>query len=255
MILTDTHTHLYSDSFKDDRDEMVLRALDKGISRMFMPNVDLDSVAGMMELNNKYPDNLFMMLGLHPCSVEENYQEVISNLKIKAKEIKIVAIGEIGLDLYWKKTNFEEQRDAFITQINWAKELKLPIVIHSRDAIEESIKILEESKDENLKGVMHCFGGTLDQAKKITDLGFYLGIGGIATFKNAGLDKILTEIDLNYLVLETDSPYIAPVPHRGKRNESAYLLSIAEHVAFILGKNLEELAKITTLNSKKLFGL
>lgn len=255
MILTDTHTHLYSDSFAEDRSEMIERAISSGIKRMFMPNVDFESVNGLVELLNQFPGNLFGMMGLHPCSVEDDYKTVLAKLKKEAEKIEIVAIGEIGLDLFWKKTNLPEQTDAFVSQIEWAKSANLPIVIHSRDAIDETIKILQSLYDSKLKGVMHCFTGNALQAKKITDLGFYLGIGGVATFKNSGLNQVLKTIGTDFLVLETDAPYIAPVPFRGKRNESSYLLNIAEHVANVLEMKVELLAEITTLNSIKLFGI
>jgi TatD DNase family protein len=256
MVLTDTHTHLYSEKFKEDQVEMIERAISSGVSRLFMPNIDSSSIDGMMQLVEKYPKKCFPMMGLHPCSVAENVEEELEIVKQQLKLHNFYAIGEIGIDLYWDKTFLPQQEFAFRKQIEWAKELKLPIVIHCRDAFDEILAILDELNDENLKGIFHCFTGNLEQANHIISYGdFYLGIGGVVTFKKAGLDKVVEQLDIEHLVLETDSPYLAPSPHRGKRNESAYLLNIAEKVADLLNLSLKEVAEITTKNSVKIFGI
>jgi TatD DNase family protein len=195
------------------------------------------------------------MLGLHPCSVKENWQQELNDIRDAHQQNKIYAIGEIGIDLYWDKTFLKEQIEAFRQQINWAKSLKLPIVIHCRDAFNEVYEVLQQEQDENLRGIFHCFTGTLEQAHKITALGFYLGIGGVVTYKNSGLDKVVAEIDLKHIVLETDSPYLTPVPFRGKPNESSYLIYIAQKVAELHQTAVETVASITTENSRQLFGI
>lgn len=256
MILTDTHTHLYSEQFKDDIDEVVQKAINLGISRFFLPNIDSDYTAALLALAKKYPDNMFPMMGLHPCSVKADYQQELEQVEKMLSEHQVVAIGEIGIDLYWDKTFFKEQQAAFRHQIRLAKANNLPFVIHCRDAFDEIFKILDEENDENMRGIFHCFTGNLEQAQKIINYGgFKLGIGGVVTFKNAGLDKVVEQISLEHLVLETDAPYLAPVPYRGKRNESAYIIEIATKVANLKQVSLEEVAKITTTNSKTVFGV
>lgn len=256
MILTDTHTHLYSEQFKDDIDEVVQKAIKLGISRFFLPNIDSDYTDALLALAKKYPDNMFPMMGLHPCSVKANYQQELAQVEKMLSEHQVVAIGEIGIDLYWDKTFLKEQQAAFRHQIRLAKANNLPFVIHCRDAFDEIFKILDEENDENMRGIFHCFTGTLEQAEKIIAYGgFKLGIGGVVTFKNAGLDKVVEQINLEHLVLETDAPYLAPVPYRGKRNESAYIIEIATKVANLKQVSLEEVAKITTANSKTVFGV
>ncbi|MGZ3873784.1 MAG: TatD family hydrolase [Mucilaginibacter sp.] len=255
MLLTDTHTHLYYETDDTKRDELILRCKENSINRLFLPNVDVASVPMMMSLEASFPDMCFPMLGLHPCSVKENWEEELATIGAAQHQHKIYAIGEIGIDLYWDKTHLTEQLQAFKKQIAWAKSLKLPIVIHCRDAFNEVYEVLLQEKDEDLRGIFHCFTGTLEQANKIIELGFYLGIGGVVTYKNAGLDKVVAQTDLNHLVLETDSPYLTPVPHRGKPNESSYLIYIAQKIAELQQISLETVAAITTENSKKVFAV
>jgi len=231
------------------------RCLDNGISRLFLPNVDSASIDLVMSQVDTFPEHCFAMLGLHPCDVKENWQQELDTIYKAIPQHKIYAIGEIGIDLYWDKSTLDNQIEAFKKQISWAKELKLPIVIHCRDSFDEVFAVLEEEKDDNLRGILHCFTGNLEQAHKLIDLGFYLGIGGVATYKNSGLDKVVQEIDLKHIVLETDSPYLTPVPHRGKRNESSYLIYVAEKVADLHQMSVEAVAAITTANSKIVFGV
>ena len=255
MLLTDTHTHQYYETDPVKRKELMRRCLDNGIERLFLPNVDSASIELVMSQVKAFPENCFAMLGLHPCDVKANWQEEIDTINAAIPQHKIYAIGEIGIDLYWDKTFLDEQIEAFKIQINWAKKLKLPIVIHCRDAFDEVYKVLLEERDEDLRGIFHCFTGTLEQAQKVTDLGFYLGIGGVVTYKNSGLDKVVQQIDLKHIVLETDSPYLTPVPYRGKRNESSYLMYVAQKVTDLHQTSLETVAAITTENSKIVFGV
>ncbi|HVA97815.1 MAG TPA: TatD family hydrolase [Bacteroidia bacterium] len=256
MIFTDTHTHLYAKEFDIDRNQLIENAIQKGVQRFFLPNIDSTFITDLLQLKNNFPENCFPMIGLHPCSVNENYvQELAIAANYLSKE-KFIAIGEIGIDLYWDKTFFSQQQFAFRTQIEWAKKWNLPIVIHSRNSFDEVYEILSETNDNKLKGIFHCFSGNVEQAKKIIALGnFKLGIGGVLTFKNSGLDNVVKEIDLEHLVLETDAPYLAPTPHRGKRNEPSYLVLIAEKLAAIKNCSVEEIAEITTQNSKIIFGI
>ena len=255
MLLTDTHTHLYYETDPQKRAELIQRCFDNDINRLFLPNVDVESVAQVFDLVNAYPNNVFPMLGLHPCSVKDDWEQVLATIKASHQNHKIYAIGEIGIDLYWDKTTLPQQIAAFKQQIAWAKSLQLPIVIHCRDAFDEVFEVLEQERGDDLRGIFHCFTGNLEQAQKVIDLGFYLGIGGVVTYKNAGLDKILPQIDLSHIVLETDSPYLTPVPHRGKPNESSYLIHIAQKVADVYQTSLEAVAEITTANSKQIFGV
>ena len=256
MILTDTHTHLYSEQFKEDIDEVVQKAIKLGISRFFLPNIDSGYTNALLALAKKYPDNMFPMMGLHPCSVKADYQQELEQVEKMLSKHQVVAIGEIGIDLYWDKTFLKEQQAAFRHQIRLAKAKNLPFVIHCRDAFDAIFEILDEENDENMRGIFHCFTGNLEQAQKIINYGgFKLGIGGVVTFKNAGLDKVVEQINLEHIVLETDAPYLAPVPYRGKRNESAYIIEIATKVANLKQVSLEEVAKITTANSKTVFGV
>lgn len=255
MILTDTHTHLYYEKEPEKRKQLIERCLENNVSRLFLPNVNSESIELVNQLTSEYPENCFPMLGLHPCDVRENYQEELNTILSVIEDQKIWAIGEIGIDLYWDKTTLEIQKEAFRIQIGWAKEKNLPIVIHCREAFEEVYEILYELKDERLRGIFHCFTGSEEQAKKIIELGFYLGIGGVITYKNSGLDKVVANLDLQNLVLETDSPYLTPVPFRGKPNESSYLVYVAGKVAEVKNLSMEEVAKITTNNSKRIFGI
>jgi len=255
MILTDTHTHLYYEKDAVKRKELMDRCLINKVERLFLPNVDSESIDLVMGLAADYPNNCFPMLGLHPCDVKDNYEDQLQTIYQAFLSNKIYAVGEIGIDLYWDKSTLEIQQDAFRKQIRWAKSLNLPIVIHCREAFDEVYEVLVENKDDKLRGIFHCFSGSLGQANKIIALGFYLGIGGVVTYKNAGLDKVVSEIGAEYLVLETDSPYLTPVPFRGKPNESSYLVYIAEKVAELKKISVEELARITTENSKSIFNI
>jgi TatD DNase family protein len=255
MLLTDTHTHLYYETDGAKRAALMQRCADNQVGRLFLPNVDADSVAKVFGLTADYPGICYPMLGLHPCSVKEGWEDELTAIMDALGDNRIYAIGEIGIDLYWDKTTLGEQIIAFKKQIAWAKKLKLPIVIHCRDAFNEVFEVLEQEKDDALFGVFHCFTGTLEQAEKVIALGFYLGIGGVLTYKNAGLDKILPQIDLKHIVLETDSPYLTPVPYRGKPNESSYLIYVAEKVAELHQISIEAVAEITTQNSKLVFGI
>jgi len=255
MILTDTHTHLYADQFNEDRAAMVKRAIDNGVTRFFLPAIDSETTEAMFALEKEFPKNMFLMMGLHPTHVKENYKEELNRVKEWLNKRNFYAVGEIGMDLYWDKTFVKEQQEAFKTQINWAKEKNLPIVIHCRDAFDEVFEVLEEMKDDKLFGVFHCFTGTLEQAKKAISYNMKLGIGGVVTFKNGKIDQFLNEIPLSEIVLETDAPYLAPTPFRGKRNESSYLLNIAEKLADIYNVSLEEIATTTTKNSEVVFGI
>ncbi|NTE03365.1 TatD family hydrolase [Agrobacterium tumefaciens] len=255
MTFTDTHTHLYYEQDFEKQAQLMERCFENNVNRLFLPNVDVKSIAMIDDLVNKYPENCFAMAGLHPCDVKEDYLAVLDEIYNSIPNRKIYAIGEIGIDLYWDKTTLATQQDAFRKQIAWAKDLELPIVIHCREAFEEVFEILESERDEKLHGIFHCFTGNVDQAKQAIDLNFYLGIGGVVTYKKAGLDLVLSEISLQNLVLETDSPYLAPVPFRGKPNESSYLIYIAEKLADIYGVSIEEIANVTTENSKKIFGV
>lgn len=253
--LTDTHTHFYYNVHTGKLQEQMQRCLDNNIHRLFLPNVDNESVSAVMDTVAAYPENCFPMLGLHPCSVKENYKEELALIENAITKHKIYAIGEIGIDLYWDKSTLAWQQDAFRAQVAWAKELGLPIDIHCREAFDETFELLDELQDDKLFGIFHCFTGNLEQAQRAIDLGFKLGIGGVVTFKKAGLDAVVREIPLEHLVLETDAPYLAPVPFRGKENESSYLHYVAEKVADLHETSVEEVARITTLNSKSIFGI
>lgn len=255
LNLTDTHTHLYSEEFDQDRDEMIQRAIKAGVSRFFLPSIDSSCTQKMYELEKQYPEQIFLMMGLHPTYVKENYLEELAHVERELASKKFYAVGEIGIDLYWDKTFLKEQQHVFQYQIQLAKKHKLAINIHCRDAFDEVFEVLESEKATDLFGIFHCFTGDFNQAKKAIDLNMKLGIGGVATFKNGKIDQFLSEIDLQHIVLETDSPYLAPVPHRGKRNESSYTLLIAQKLAEIYQVSIEEIAEITTANSKAIFGI
>jgi TatD DNase family protein len=255
MTFTDTHTHLYYETDPAKRGALIERCLENNITRLFLPNVDSSSIPLVMEMVEKFPQYCFPMLGLHPCDVKENFKDELNGIFNSMGSTRIYAIGEIGIDLYWEKSTLTQQQEAFREQISWAKDLNLPIVIHCRDAFDEVYEILLEERDEKLRGIFHCFIGTVEQARKIIDLGFFLGIGGVVTYKNSGLDKVVSEIELKDIVLETDSPYLTPVPYRGKPNESSYLIYIAQKLADIFDVSIEEVARITTENSKKIFSV
>lgn len=255
MILTDTHTHLYSKEFDSDRANLIQKAIDSGITRLFMPNVDSESIPGMFQVEKQFPNNCFAMMGLHPCSVGPRYQQELQVVEYWLNKRKFVAIGEIGIDLYWDKTFFEQQQDAFRMQIKLAKKYNLPYVIHSRNSFDEVFEIVSEFKENKIKAIFHCFSGNIEQAEKVIALeNFKLGIGGVVTFKNSGLDKVVEAINLKHLVLETDAPYLAPMPYRGKTNHPEYLLLIAKKIAEIKNISLEEVVEVTTQNSKDVFG-
>lgn len=255
MRFIDTHAHLYLEEFEEDRDTMIQRAVEAGVEQFFLPNINSSTIEAMLHLEETYPERCFPMMGLHPSWVKEGFREELAVVKEWLDRRGFCAVGEIGIDLYWDKTHLAEQQEAFLTQIEWAKERDLPIVIHSRESIDLVINMLKEVRDSRLKGIFHCFGGSEAQAEAIIDLGFYLGIGGVLTFKKSGLDRVMESIDLSHVVLETDSPYLAPVPYRGKRNESAYVRLVAEKLATVKGTTVEEVARITTQNAERVFSL
>ncbi len=254
MHLIDTHTHLFAQQFDEDRSEVVHKALEKGVQQMLLPNIDSSSIQPMLNLCREFPNICFPMMGLHPCDVKDNYLEELVIIEEWLQKEKFVAVGEIGIDLYWDKSTLSIQQDAFRKQVRLAKKYKLPIAIHVRDSFDEVFTIIDEMNDDDLSGVFHCFTGNETEANHIINYGgFKLGIGGVVTFKNSGLDKTLRTIPIEHLILETDSPYLAPEPYRGKRNESSYLMIVAEKLAEIYGKSVEEIADITTKNAKKMF--
>ena len=255
MKFIDTHSHLYSEQFDNDRTTAINEAIALGIDTILLPNISSKYTNNLLKLCNQFPENCFPMMGLHPCDVsEENFDSEMQHVEIELAKNKYIAVGEIGLDLYWDKTKLEVQKRAFIHQIKLAKQYQIPIAIHVRDAFDEAIEIVESHNDNTLRGVFHCFTGSIVQAERVIDLkDFYLGIGGVITFKNSALDQTIKEISLKNLILETDSPYLAPVPFRGKRNESKYLTKIAEKIAEIKNMTIKEIAEITTTNAKKLF--
>ncbi len=256
MLLTDTHTHLYLKEFDSDRKQVIADAVKSGITKLFLPNIDSDSIPSLFQLCNAFPENCFPMMGLHPCSVNTTYQQELLVIEHWLKKKKFYAVGEIGIDLYWDKTYFPQQKDAFERQIVLAKKHQLPIVIHTRNSFSETYNIVQAQNTKTLKGIFHCFSGTIDDANQIISLGgFKMGIGGVLTFKNSGLDKVIKEIDMKHLLLETDSPYLAPVPYRGKRSESSYLMIIAKKLADIKNISLEEVAEATTKNAEEIFGV
>lgn len=254
-MLTDTHTHLYSDHFNEDLSLVMQRAFDSGVKRLFIPAIDSATTEAMYSLEKQYPDNVFLMMGLHPTSVKSNFEQELEHVKREFSKRHFFAVGEIGIDLYWDKSNLENQKKAFKIQIQLAKKYKLPIVIHCRDAFDEIFKILESENDDDLFGIFHCFTGTEEQANKAISFNMKLGIGGVVTFKNSNIDAFLNKIDIKNIVLETDSPYLSPVPYRGKRNESSYLPLICKKLAEIYQLSEEEISLITTQNSKDVFGI
>jgi TatD DNase family protein len=255
MIFTDTHTHLYSEEFDSDRVDMMQNALSNGVTRFFVPAIDSTCTQLMYELEANYPENVFLMMGLHPCYVKENYEVELKHIETELSKRKFVAIGEIGIDLYWDTSTLDIQKKAFKHQIQLAKKYKLPIVIHCRESFDEIFEVLESERSDDLFGIFHCFTGNIEQAQQAISLNMKLGIGGVITFKNGKIDQFIQQIDMRHIVLETDSPYLAPVPFRGKRNESSYVTLVAEKLANLYGISVEEVAKITTENSKTVFGI
>ena len=253
MTITDTHTHLYSESFEEDREDMIKRAIDANVSRFFIPAIDSEYIKSMYELEKKFPKNVFLMAGLHPTHVKENYQEELDVVEKQLEEKKFYAVGETGIDLYWDKSTLAIQQDAFRKQIQLAKKHHLPIVIHCRNAFDEVFEVLESEKGEDLFGIFHCFTGTYEQAQQALNYNMKLGIGGVVTFKNGKIDQFLNQIPLKEIVLETDAPYLAPSPYRGKRNESLYIVEVLKKVAEIYGISEEEVAEVTTRNSRDIF--
>ena len=254
-IFTDTHTHLYSEECDVDQLEMIQRALDAGVKRMFVPSIDSRYTSKMYALEAQFPENVFLMMGLHPCYVKENYLAELEHVENELSKRKFTAIGEIGIDLFWDKSTLEIQKKAFKQQIQLAKKYKLGINIHCRDAFDEVFEVLESEKSNDLFGIFHCFTGNYEQSLQAISLGMKLGIGGVVTFKNGKIDQFLNKIDLKHIVLETDAPYLAPVPYRGKRNESSYAVLIAQKLAEIYNLPIAEIARITTENSKAVFGI
>lgn len=255
MIITDTHTHLYSEAFDEDREEMISRAIEADISRFFIPAIDSTYAEAMFDLEKRFPENVFLMSGLHPTHVKEDYKKELEFVEKELTRRKYYAVGEIGIDLYWDKSTLEIQQEAFKYQIRLAKKHGLPIVIHCREAFDEVFEVLESEASENLFGIFHCFTGNLEQAKQALSYNMKLGIGGVVTFKNGKIDKFLDQIPLSEIVLETDAPYLAPVPYRGKRNESLYLVNVLNKVAGIYNSTPEEIAAVTTQNSRDIFGV
>ncbi len=251
--MIDTHAHIYASEFDNDRDDVVQRALEQGVEKILLPNIDLESIQPMLATEAAYPDVCRSMMGLHPCYVDSNVKQTLDTIHSWFDKHSFIAVGEIGIDLYWDKTYKAEQEMAFITQLNWAKEMNLPVVIHTRDSIEETLALLRSEQDGSLSGVFHCFGGSVEEAKAINDLGFHLGLGGVSTFKNGGMDKVIPHLDMNYVILETDCPYLAPVPHRGKRNEPAYVSLIAQRIADLRNCSINDINTITSKNVKQLF--
>lgn len=255
MQLTDTHTHLFAPEFDADRDAMMQRALDKGVTRFYLPNIDAESVEPMLNMCSAYPGKCFAMMGLHPCSVFADYETQLQWVKNWLDKQKFYAVGEIGIDLFHDVTFKEQQQIAFRTQLRWAKEKGLPVVIHCRNSFNEVMEIVTAEKDERLKGIFHCFSGSADDAKRIIELkDFKMGIGGTVTYKNSTLPQVLKDVPLSYIVLETDSPYLTPVPFRGKRNESSYIYYVADKVSDIYQMSVEKIAEITTANALQVFG-
>lgn len=255
MIFTDTHTHLYASEFDGDRTQAIENAIKLGITRFFIPSIDSKYTQKMYDLETQFPENVFLMMGLHPCYVKENYEEELAHVENELSKRKFAAIGEIGIDLYWDKTTLDIQKIAFQKQIQLAKKYKLSINIHCRDAFDEIFEVLELEKSSDLFGIFHCFTGTYEQALQAISYNMKLGIGGVVTFKNGKIDQFLSQIDIKHIVLETDAPYLAPAPYRGKRNESNYTTIIAEKLSEIYQLPLEEIAKITTENSIQVFGI
>ena len=255
MNLIDTHTHMFSSQFDEDREQIVKECIESGIETLLLPNINSETIDAMWSLCDLFPKNCFPMIGLHPCDVKEDYQKELDIVLQELKNRKYVAVGEIGIDLHWDKTTVDIQKSAFDQQIKWAIEFDLPIAIHIRESFEEVFEVLEQNIHPKLRGVFHCFTGTLEQAQKAISMGFMLGVGGVVTFKNSGVDKVLENIDLKHLILETDSPYLAPTPLRGKRNDSRNLQLICDKLAQLNDLESSEVARITSKNAQTLFKL
>jgi TatD DNase family protein len=253
MLWIDTHAHLYGKEFNQDRPAMIARALEIGVHKLLLPNIDSHSIEGMLALETEFPGQCYAMMGLHPCYVDENVESQMALVREWLAKRPFIAVGEIGLDFYWDKTHAALQHQVFREQLELSKQYKLPVVIHSRESTRQCIDEVKSLQDGTLSGVFHCFSGTLEEAREVIDLGFYLGIGGVVTFKKSGLDKIVEEIDMQHIILETDAPYLAPVPYRGKRNESAYIPLIGQTIANVKNLKIEDVAAITTSNALKLF--
>jgi TatD DNase family protein len=253
VTLIDTHAHLYSRKFEADRNEMVQRAIDAGITKIYLPNIDAESIDAMLDLEAAFPNNCFAMMGLHPCSVNENVEDALAIVEKYLQERTWAGVGETGIDLYWDKTFLEQQKMAFARQIEWAKDLNLPVIVHARESNEECLEVVKAGQDGRLRGIFHCFSGTLEQANRMIDLGFMLGIGGTVTYPKSELPEVLRQVPLEHIVLETDAPYLPPVPHRGKRNESAYVKLVADMLSEIKVVPLSSVAKITSENAERMF--
>jgi len=254
-MLIDTHAHIYSEEFNDDIDEVITRAYDSDVRKIILPNIDSSSVKKMLDLADQYPQICYPLMGLHPTSVREDYQDELELVEFWLKKRKFYGIGEIGIDLYWERAFLEQQIIAFRHQLQLAKKYQLPVVLHVRESFDEVFAVVEEEVEAGLTGVFHSFTGSVEQAARITDLGFKIGIGGIVTFKNSGLDEVVRQIDPKHLILETDAPYLTPSPFRGKRNESSYLIHVARKIAELHDLSVHEVAKITSANAVSLFGI
>ncbi len=255
-MLIDTHSHIYLPQFEEDREAMIQRALDLGVTKILLPNINLESIPMMDALYAQFPNVCYPMMGLHPCDVKENWKEVLSEMEMLLQSKKYYAVGETGIDLYWDKTTLPEQIAAFGVQVEWAKKYQLPLVIHARESFNEIFEVLDRLNDERLRGVFHCFTGSVEQAQKVMSYrGFMMGIGGVLTYEKSGLDNVVAEIPMEYLLLETDSPYLTPKPFRGKRNESAYTRYVAEKLAQVKNLSLQEVGTITSANAEKMFKL
>lgn len=253
-MFVDSHSHIYSEEFSSDRTEAISRALKAGVNKIVLPNIDSSTIKPMLDLADSDPELFIPLIGLHPTSVKEDFHKELEIIEYWFNKRKFSGIGEIGIDLYWDKTFINEQTEVFRIQLNWAKKAGIPVVIHVRDSFQEVIEVLEQEKTDSLTGVFHSFTGSAEQAGQVIDLGFKIGIGGIVTFKNSGMDAIVQHIDLQHILLETDAPWLAPVPHRGRRNESAYITAVAAKIASLHESSIEEVGRITTLNARQLFG-
>lgn len=253
-MFVDSHSHIYSEEFSSDRNEVIARALKAGVNKIVLPNIDSSTIKPMLDLADSDPNLFIPLIGLHPTSVKEDFRKELEIMEYWFNKRKFAGIGEIGMDLYWDKTFINEQIEAFRIQIGWAKKNRIPIIIHVRDSFQEVFDVLQQENEESLTGVFHSFTGNAEQAAQVIDLGFKIGIGGIVTFKNSGLDAVVQNIDLHHVLLETDSPWLAPVPHRGRRNESAFITAVAAKIASLQGISIEEVARITTQNTQQLFG-